>query len=59
MAGELFQQHPQQPKTIDHSQMYYRIDEVYSIRKDSINNSNDQIYKRLSRQFQKIKKIKS
>jgi hypothetical protein len=44
---------------VEHPQLFYRIDEVYSIRKESINNSNDQIYKRLSRQFQRIKRIKS
>jgi hypothetical protein len=46
-------------RVVEHPQLFYRIDETYSIRKDSINNSNDQIYKRLSRQFQRIKKIKA
>lgn len=46
-------------KVVEHPPLFYGINEVYSIRKESINSSNDQIYKRLSRQFQRIKKIKA
>ena len=59
MQWQSQQQRQQEHKVHEHPQMFYSISEVYSIRKDSINSSNDQIYKRLSRQFQKIKKIKS
>lgn len=49
--------HPQQ-KITEHPPLYYGISEVYSIRKESINVSNDLIYKKLSRQFQRIKKLR-
>jgi hypothetical protein len=49
---------PQQ-RVMEHPPVFYNINEVYSIRKETINSSNDQIYKRLSRQFQRIKRIKS
>jgi hypothetical protein len=57
MVGENQSSHPQQ-KIVDHPPLYYNISEVYSVRKESINNSNDLIYKKLSRQFQRIKKLR-
>ncbi len=45
-------------KPVEHPPNFYGINEVYSIRKETITSSNDQIYKRLSRQFQRIKKLK-
>lgn len=58
MAAENPSSHPQQQKIVDHPALSYGIAEVYSIRKESINSSNDLIYKRLSRQFQRIKKLR-
>lgn len=45
-------------KVVDHPSIFYSISEVYSIRKESINHSNDQIYKRLSKKFQMIKRLR-
>lgn len=57
MAAENPASHTQQ-KIVDHPPLSYSIAEVYSIRKESINSSNDLIYKRLSKQFQRIKKLR-
>lgn len=57
VAPENAGNHPQQ-RIVEHPPLYYSTSEVYSIRKESINNSNDLIYKKLSRQFQRIKKLR-
>ena len=38
---------------------FYSTSEIYSIRKESINGSMDQIYKKLTKKFHRIKKLRA
>lgn len=46
-------------KNSEHPLTAYSIAEIYSIRKESINSATDQIYKKLGKKFQRIKKLRS